>query len=83
MSEARQQDKRVLNVSKIFHGGFRVELILLKQAGHFAKLSKLERGPRLEFNYSYGPADFCRRAAIARDRSRVSYTFDAALTEQG
>ena len=24
----------------------------------------LERGPRLEFNYSYRPADFCRGAAI-------------------
>ena len=81
MSEARQQDKRVLNVSKIIHSGFRVELILLKQAGHFAKLSKLERGPRLEFNYSCGLADFCRGAAIAREFGGAESVEVTLLTE--
>ena len=81
MSEARQQDKRVLNVSKIIHSGFRVELILLKQAGHFAKLSKLERGPRLEFNYSYRPADFFRGAAIVREFEGAESVEVTLLTE--
>ena len=45
------------------------------------KLSKLERGPRLEFNYSCGLADFCRGAAIAREFGGAESVEVTLLTE--
>ena len=84
MFEARQQgeNKRALNVSKQFQSWVPGKELLQKQARHFAKLSMLERGPHLEFKYSYRPADFCRGATLA---SEFEWTESAevASTDRG
>ena len=41
----------------------------------------LERGPRLEFNYSYRPADFCRRATMASEFEWAESAEVTLLTE--
>ena len=45
------------------------------------RLALLERGPRLEFHYSYGLADFCRGAAIAREFGGTESVEVTLLTE--